>query len=401
MARDAEHPRDPEDGDAGSCSRPDEGEPNSQADETPRPANNEPIDAIVNPPVLRAIEDAQKRYDAFVGSSTMKAIEDMQKRLASPPVLRAIEDAQERYDAFVGSSTMKAIEDMQKRLASPPVLRAIEDAQKRYDAFVGSSTMKAIEDMQKRLSLTLAPSISRLLDGLSASYARAYETAARLLDREWADRHSENPEHPHPALFVVGSLPMALGYPIYVAAKHRHDDSQLLDLVEPVLTNPDFLDEVAVAIDAAPYITAIAKEHLRTALGWLKDAEYVKAYPPFYNGLESALYSVARAKGLVDNGNNFVSGKGKARKADDLLPHLVSDPRYRRYLRAWIFGDVGNPFRHGDVELVEDCRRQSLRLALAVIGWLEIYGGWTEGRLAAELETQAMALDGKPDDAAA
>lgn len=147
-------------------------------------------------------------------------------------------------------------------------------------------------------------------------------------------------------------------------------------------------------------ITAIAKEHLRTAVSWLKEAEFVKAYPPFYNGLESALYAVARANGVIDKDNNFVNAKGKARKAEDLLPHLVSDPRYRRYLRAWIFGEVGNPFRHGGVERVEDCRRQSLRLAIAAIGWLEIYGRWTGERLAAELEAQAIGLDDKPNDAA-
>jgi hypothetical protein len=363
MARNPEHPPNP-DGEDADSSDASQGSP--EQNDTPRSHHGSPLDAMANPSLLKAVADAQKGIDAFAGSSTMRAIADMQKRLASPPMLKAV-----------------------------------ADAQKGIDAFAGSPTMRAIADMQKRLSLTLESPMSRLLDGLSSDYTRVYEAVTRLVDREWAERDTENPEHPHPALFVVASLPMALGYPIYIAAKRRRDDSQLLDLVEPVLTNPEFIAEVIAAVEPAPYINAIAKEHLTTALDWLGEGEYVKAYPPFYNGLEAALFSVARARKVVDKDNNFVHAKGKARKADDLLPHLVSDPRYRRYLRAWIFGDVGNPFRHGDVAREEDCRRQSLRLAVAVIGWLEIYGGWTADRFAAELEAQAAAIDEGPDEAAA
>ena len=281
---------------------------------------------------------------------------------------------------------MQAIADLQKQLDTAPAIKKLLEQQR---VFGQSSTMQAIADLQKRLAVAAEPSVTKALDLLGQRYVQTYEAARRHLDRHWADRHTENPDHPHPVLFVVASLPMALGYPIYEAAKHRRDDTALLALVEPVLTDAEFVSSVKAAVADAQHINPLAKEQLETALDWLRDRRYVRAYPPFYNGLEAALYSVARARGVIDRESNFVGRKGKAKKADDLLPHLVADPRYRRYLRAWIFGDVGNPFRHGDVDDVEDCRRQSLRLAIAVIGWLEIYGGWTSREFAAGLSKQA------------
>ena len=155
------------------------------------------------------------------------------------------------------------------------------------------------------------------------------------------------------------------------------------------------------AVAGAPYISEVARENLETALDWLQARRYARAYAPFYDGLEAALKSVARSRGVIDRQNNLLARKGKAKKVDDLLPELVGDARYRRYLRAWIFGAVGNPFRHGDVESAEDCRRQSLRLAIAVIGWLEIFCGWTASEFRTALESQARPLEDSPDDQAA
>jgi hypothetical protein len=81
-------------------------------------------------------------------------------------------------------------------------------------------------------------------------------------------------------------------------------------------------------------------------------------------------------QGLIDDENGFLTKKGNAKKVDDVLGEVIGDPRFKRFLRAWVFGDRGNPFRHGDIDDPEECRRQSLRLAVALIGWLELFGGW-------------------------
>lgn len=92
---------------------------------------------------------------------------------------------------------------------------------------------------------------------------------------------------------------------------------------------------------------------------------------------------------MLDADNRFIHSKGKVMKIDDVFGALIKDPRYRRYLRSWIFGDHGNQFRHGDVDDASECRRQSLRVAAAVVGWLEIFGGWTEADFARRLEASA------------
>lgn len=216
-----------------------------------------------------------------------------------------------------------------------------------------------------------------------------YERSIGWLDHHWADVETENADHPHPVLFLIASFSMAVGLPIYESAKMRDDDTALLATLEPVLTDAEFVDSAKAAIRSAPFVSNIAKEHLETGFDWLVRKELVKAYPPFYNGLESALYSVARAEGIIDASNRFTNAKGKAKKVEDLFGALIEDPRYRRYLRSWVFGDHGNPFRHGDVSDVDACNRQSLRLAAAVIGWLEIFGNWTEADFARRLEASA------------
>jgi hypothetical protein len=267
-----------------------------------------------------------------------------------------------------------------------PAMKAMQEQQRRAAGITELPPVKALLEQQRRMAGIMDSSVRGAFRG---GLVHVYERAIGWLDRHWADLETENLNHPHPVLFLIASFPMAVGLPIYESAKMRDDDTALLATLEPVLTDAEFVDAVKAAIRSAPFLGDIAKEHLETGFDWLVRKELVKAYPPFYNGLEPALYSVARAEGIIDASNRFTNGKGKAKKVDDLFGALIDDPRYRRYLRSWVFGDHGNPFRHGDVNDADACHRQSLRLAAAVIGWLEIFGGWTEADFARRLEASA------------
>ena len=331
---------------------------------------------MTQPPDRRRPSDAIRRRAAtnasidpwLVNTSALTGIENLQRGLVNAPALKALENVSR---VLVDSPAIKGIENLQRGLVNAPALKALENVSR---VLVDSPAIKGIRDVTRNLG---------------AQYVEIYEHAVRYYDERWAELETENSEHPPPVLFVVGSLGVAVGRPLYEAVKLRRDDSELLEALEPVLTDADFIAEVRAAVQAAPHLNAIQKRHLITALGWLAAGHYVDAYPPFYNGLEAAFYSAARAAGVIDDSNQFLHRKGKASKVEDLFDDLVEDVRFKRFLRAWIFGNRGNPFRHGDVDDPDECRRQSLRLGVAVIGWLEIFGGWSASPFAERLETEA------------
>lgn len=211
-------------------------------------------------------------------------------------------------------------------------------------------------------------------------------------EHSWAEARTENPEHPQPVLFVVSSFTRAVGLPLYDAAKAREDDAVLLEALENVYCEADLVAELKPAVETAPFLNPIHKNHLQTALDWLGERQFVNAYPPFYQGLEPAFYATARSAGLIDERNRFIGRKGKASKVDDVLDDIIDDIEFKRYLRCWIFGDRGNGFRHGDVNDPHDCRRQTLRLAVALTGWLEIFGGVGDSGVRELVEDEAAAL---------
>jgi hypothetical protein len=213
-----------------------------------------------------------------------------------------------------------------------------------------------------------------------------YEAVVDYADRHWADLETKNPDHPPPVLFVVAGLSMVAGRPLYLAVKARADDTVLLDAVEAVVTDAAFVADVQAAVRQAPHLSEVAKRHFITAFNWVGERKYVDAYPPFYNALESALIATARADGVIDSDRRLTRTGKRITKVDDLLGDLVEDRRYLRYLRSWIFGERGNPFRHGEADDATECRRQALRLAVATIGWLELFGEWTEPAFAERLE---------------
>ena len=205
---------------------------------------------------------------------------------------------------------------------------------------------------------------------------RGIETSLLVFEENWAEFHDSQRKHP-PVLFVVGYLPKSLGQPLVSTVRERHDE-RLIGLIEPVLTNPQLLAELRIATANAELLSPIAKQHFATAFEMLGAERFIDAYPPFYEALQAGFTAAARSRGVIDRRNHFLIDvpATKMKKTEDLLAHLPLRTRYRRFLRSWIFGETGDPFRHGDVEDPEECRRQALLLGMAAIGWLDAFGTW-------------------------
>jgi hypothetical protein len=283
--------------------------------------------------------------------------------------------------------------------------RMAEDFSRRFDAVVRPSYFGALERMSRQINEALRPryfeSVSRLIEQMQQAVRPSYldqigaiarrfqelmgaplfevlreslERYGGWLERNWAQVYA-NPDHPPPVIFVLASLPMAIGLRLLRVVEK--DDEPLLELLEAAMdgTTP-VIDGVQTAVQQDAQLDAIAKRHLVTALEHLRSRQYVDAEPPLYQGLERAFKLVACQRGIVDRHNRFLveARTAKARSVDDLFEHLALDTRYLRFLRSWVFGPWGHLARHGDLPESEH-RRWVLRAFVALLGWLEYCGG--------------------------
>lgn len=340
--------------------------------EIPRIGHSDQLEATMMQ-VTSARDHNQRSLQSLLSSPAVKALQEAQGDLVRPssPLLDLICQYQD--------ATADGLAHIQRKLANTiqPIaqhyVRCYQEMIESWQAplrralqnLVDSPGYKSFREQSARLGIEIARGIGR-----------GIETSFLLFEENWAEFHDSHRKHP-PVLFIVGYLPRSLGQPLVSTIRERHDE-RLIGLIEPVLTNRLLLAELQVATANAELLSPVAKQHFATALEMLGAGRFIDAYPPFYEALQAGFTAAARSQRVIDERNYFLIDvpATKMRKTEDLLAHLPLKTRYRRFLRSWIFGEIGDPFRHGDVEDPEECRRQALLLGMAVIGWLDAFGAW-------------------------
>ncbi len=236
---------------------------------------------------------------------------------------------------------------------------------------------ESIASMQRALAPGITDFLAAYREQLQRLMAGVASAYAAWLERHWPEVYA-NPDHPAPVLFLIASLPMAIGLPIYEAVVKAKRDDRLLDGLEGALRTSSLIDYIEQSVQASNDLDAIAKRFLLAALEAVRDARYIDAAPPLYQGLERAFTGSARSRGLIDERNEFQivpTRTKKARTVDDLFEHLSIDHGFERYLRSWVFGEIGNSARHGDLPDEPAHRRWVLRAVAALLGWFEYCAG--------------------------
>lgn len=260
--------------------------------------------------------------------------------------------------------------------------------------------LRQINEAVEAVRRAIGPDIARFADGLGESLRRQVAGAAQIyaswLERHWPEVYA-NPEHPAPVLFLLASLPMSVGLPIYEAVEQAKCDDELLDGLERALQTSSLLAQIERAVQGSHELDQIAKRRLVVALEAVGNGQYVDAAPQLCQGLERAFTALARRRGIIDDANRFVvpARREKARKVEDVFEHLIDDYGYRRYLNAWVFGELGNDARHGNLEDEAAHRRWVLRALAALLGWFQYCVGHDElmQQLVARLELTLGAAD--------
>ena len=378
----------------------------------------------------RQLEHLQRTM-AAVSDNVVRLVERTQKAVRQSGVLESIEHNQRQMQRIARAYTrafrpayieqIKRMNRQFEQIIRPSLVgqparhiggmdsfargyaRMAENFSRRLETVVRPSYFGALERMSRQINEALRPryfeSVSRLVEQMQQAVRPSYldqiaalggrlqeltraplfetlreflERYAAWLERNWAQIYA-NPDHPPPVMFVLASLPMAIGLPLLRALET--EDEPLIELLEEAIDGTPLIDAVQTAVQQNVELDAIAKRHLVTALEHLRSCQYVDAEPPLYQGLERAFKLVARQRGIVDAQNRFLveARTAKARSVDDLFEHLTLDKRYLRFLRLWVFGPWGHLARHGDLPEPQH-RRWVLRAFVALLGWLEYCG---------------------------
>lgn len=323
-------------------------------------------------------ENLARRIEPFVRPAYFGAIADMR---------RQAELVRPRYAETIAKSLAGMNDALVPRLSGIAALnRTIE-----------LPALRQINEAVEALRRTIVPDVTRLIDSLAEGLRRQIAVAAQAyaawLERHWPEVYA-NPDHPAPVLFLIASLPMSIGLPIYEAVEEAKRDEELLDGLERALQGASLLAQIEAAVQTSSELDPIAKRRLVVALEAVGEGHYIDAAPDLSQGLERAFILLARRRGIVDDNNKFLipARTARAKKVEDLFEHLALDYGYRRYLNSWVFGDFGNPARHGTLPDEAAHRRWVLRAVAALLGWFQYCAGDEQPmrQLVARLE---LALD--------
>jgi hypothetical protein len=250
---------------------------------------------------------------------------------------------------------------------------------------LGSSYLTSVSRLAEQFQAQLRPAyvdqLPRLfeqlrrppwLDGLRSALLAPLDAYSAWLEREWSELKAK--KKPAPVMFLLASLPAIVALPVLRALED--DDELLLARLEQELQARALAETLQGAVQRSAALDAVAKRHLVQGLAWVQQGQYVDAAPPLYQGLERAFKLVARERALIDGNNRFLvpAHRRRLRTIEDVFTYLGLDRLYIRFLRAWVFGEIGNLARHGDLG-EDEHRRWVLRAVMAVVGWLEYLGG--------------------------
>lgn len=304
------------------------------------------------------------------------------------------EDVARSIEALVTPTYFGALADIRRQtdLARPRYLETIartlagmnESLVPRLSGLVPLAkfewpALKQINENIEAMRRLIVPDVTRFVDSLGenlrSQITGAVEAYGAWLERHWPEVYA-NPDHPAPVLFLIASLPMSIGLPIYQAVEEAKRDDELLDGLERSLQG-SLLAQIEVAVQTSNELDPIAKRRFVVALEAVGDGRYVDAAPALCQGLERAFMTQARRRGIIDEKNKFLipAKSSKAKKVEDVFAHLELDYGYRRYLNSWVFGEPGNEARHGSLPDEAAHRRWVLRGVAALLGWFQYCAG--------------------------
>lgn len=175
------------------------------------------------------------------------------------------------------------------------------------------------------------------------------------------------------ALWFLLSI-LSVGQLVALARMDRADvEAVLLDALEIVVTTGTFTAALIATVKKAPsYVTEDQREDMLHGLEHAQAGEFSRAAGPLTAGLEGAIWSAGREMEVIDADRRLLDKPdgGQIRRVEVVVRKLPAIQEFRRFVCGRVFGDLGNPLRHGEQS---DRRQRSLFAIVAIAGWVETF----------------------------
>jgi hypothetical protein len=175
------------------------------------------------------------------------------------------------------------------------------------------------------------------------------------------------------ALWFLLSI-LSVGQLVALACMERADvEAVLLDALEMVVTTGTFTAALMATVEKAPsYVTADQRGDLLHGLEHAQEGDFSRAAGALTDGLEGALWSAGREMQVIDGDRRLLDKpeKGKIHRVERVVRKLPAAQEFRTFVCGRVFGDLGNPLRHGDHS---DRRQRALFAIVGIAGWVEAF----------------------------
>jgi len=316
---------------------------------------------------------------AFVGTEHLRPFKAIEEIMAQT----------KRTEAMFGKTTMPGLQNLassgllvsvdQQLLRSPLAAKGFFPADRLPSVFAGSgitSVTKAMADaalgpLAKNIASLGAITMRNPLAGITLpnplveilEREREIDAAIERVAKQWETS----------ALWFLLSI-LSVGQLVALARMERADvEAVLLDALEIVVTTGTFTAALMATIEKAPsYVTDDQRDDLLHGLEHAEAGEFSRAALHLTAGLEGALWSAGRELEVIDGERRLLDKpeKGKIHRVELVVRKLPAVQEFRSFVCGRVFGDLGNPVRHGEQS---DRRRQSLFAIAAIAGWIEAF----------------------------
>ncbi len=175
------------------------------------------------------------------------------------------------------------------------------------------------------------------------------------------------------ALWFLLSI-LSVGQLVALARMDRADvEAVLLDALEIVVTTGTFTAALIATVKKAPsYVTDDQRDDMLHGLEHAQEGEFSRAAGPLTAGLEGAIWSAGRELEVIDSDRRLLDKpeQGRIHRVERVVRKLPAAQEFRSFVCGRVFGDLGNPLRHGDRS---DRRQRSLFAIVAIAGWVEAF----------------------------
>ena len=301
----------------------------------------------------RAIEGMMaqnKRMEAIIGKTTLPGLQGLVG------------------GGLMGGGLLGAVD--QQLLRSPLAAKGLFPADRLASVFAGSGITSVTKAMTEAAFGPLAKHIASLgaitmpnplIEILERG--REIDAAIERVAKRWEES----------ALWFLLSI-LSVGQLVALARMERAEvEAVLLDALEIVVTTGTFTAALMATIEKAPpYVTADQRDDLLHGLEHAQAGEFSRAAGPLTAGLEGALWSAGRELDVIDGDRRLLDKpeKGRIHRVELVVRKLPAVQEFRKFVCGRVFGDLGNPLRHGEQS---DRRQRSLFAIVAIAGWVEAF----------------------------